>query len=697
MTIKAADWLKIDLDGDLNEGLDALVRQPTLAIKGPYAKSRLSPLQPASTQIKSYSYWENQQLVRSVGPRKDLYQPRLLIPCPGQKSGYWNSSSSRIEQIWWFRTPPECRPPLYRSKEELERRALRNYQNRIVRRIDRWSKSVGQAYDKFIEWKSRKLLNLERASSRIRTKRRLSQRDKQRLNEIAKKQRETAAQQFRTGIRFNVDEFGVYKAKYLDFWTHKYADDKRRWLCTPRPTYVLPVWHLKLGCGYTVATLDHSYEATVINSSGSYDYGWRREIRDWEVLTSQAPSGLFDKQVHYDEDALLDAVNDMLPRTKVRSNIIVTAVELREFGNLLSEMKTILKELRKAVLSYQRTCKQLKSIFHGSKQLVNYAMLGKAHRSAMRASPDWKRVKQGVTFSVDGCAEAAQFLASRHLAWRFGDPDSVRALEGLWNLFHDRFEKMMKPLYTALAAAGTTTSRHRTILDVIDQTTTELPTSTLFSEMKQYIGQEDQSVWYPDAWPLAPTGIISNVETVSRIQKVTLITKDVLVDSFGGQVGVDEAVTRYIMDLVGLNFNPKTVWDLIPYSFVIDWFVDVGSILERYCSLTNLRFVSTIEGGCVSELFRYAKTSSIRGQAHSTYYEELWRDSDDSYEFINISNNVGLLSKPLVAKVYRRNPVPTSVLEKGRLRFNWDDYLFKGIGGSQLLCGVELLMQRIKN
>jgi len=46
---------------------------------------------------------------------------------------------------------------------------------------------------------------------------------------------------------------------------------------------------------------------------------------------------------------------------------------------------------------------------------------------------------------------------------------------------------------------------------------------------------------------------------------------------------VDETL-RSIMDATGFELNPRIVWDKIPFSFVVDWFVNVGEFLESYKS-----------------------------------------------------------------------------------------------------------------
>jgi len=37
-----------------------------------------------------------------------------------------------------------------------------------------------------------------------------------------------------------------------------------------------------------------------------------------------------------------------------------------------------------------------------------------------------------------------------------------------------------------------------------------------------------------------------------------------------------------LMDTLGLNFNPKTIWNATRYSFLIDWFLRVGDYLDQF-------------------------------------------------------------------------------------------------------------------
>lgn len=39
---------------------------------------------------------------------------------------------------------------------------------------------------------------------------------------------------------------------------------------------------------------------------------------------------------------------------------------------------------------------------------------------------------------------------------------------------------------------------------------------------------------------------------------------------------------RAVMSIIGLELNPRIVWDALPFTFVVDWFVNVGKVLNRF-------------------------------------------------------------------------------------------------------------------
>lgn len=54
------------------------------------------------------------------------------------------------------------------------------------------------------------------------------------------------------------------------------------------------------------------------------------------------------------------------------------------------------------------------------------------------------------------------------------------------------------------------------------------------------------------------------------------------------------------LDVLGINGNPAIVWNAIPFSFVVDWFYNVGGYLEGL-RFDNVRPITTISDMCVSQ------------------------------------------------------------------------------------------------
>jgi len=62
---------------------------------------------------------------------------------------------------------------------------------------------------------------------------------------------------------------------------------------------------------------------------------------------------------------------------------------------------------------------------------------------------------------------------------------------------------------------------------------------------------------------------------------------------------LDGALSAYL-DVLGINGNPAIIWNAIPFSFVVDWFVNVGEFLESI-RFDNVRPMTIISDFCVSQ------------------------------------------------------------------------------------------------
>jgi hypothetical protein len=65
----------------------------------------------------------------------------------------------------------------------------------------------------------------------------------------------------------------------------------------------------------------------------------------------------------------------------------------------------------------------------------------------------------------------------------------------------------------------------------------------------------------------------------------------------GALNGVDKILKAYL-DALGFELNPKIVWDAIPFSFVVDWFFDVGGWLNRF-KIDTLELPVVCVDGCL--------------------------------------------------------------------------------------------------
>jgi hypothetical protein len=57
--------------------------------------------------------------------------------------------------------------------------------------------------------------------------------------------------------------------------------------------------------------------------------------------------------------------------------------------------------------------------------------------------------------------------------------------------------------------------------------------------------------------------------------------------------------TRAILDTLGVRLDPSILWNAIPFSFMVDWFVDIQGLLSRF-STDNLGIDVSIEDFCSS-------------------------------------------------------------------------------------------------
>jgi hypothetical protein len=80
------------------------------------------------------------------------------------------------------------------------------------------------------------------------------------------------------------------------------------------------------------------------------------------------------------------------------------------------------------------------------------------------------------------------------------------------------------------------------------------------------------------------------------------------------QIGALYKVLGGLLDSLGFELNPRIVWDAIPFSFVLDWFFDVGSFLGQY-KLDTLELPIAY----VDSYLQYKQTLKFESSTQITY------------------------------------------------------------------------------
>jgi hypothetical protein len=97
-------------------------------------------------------------------------------------------------------------------------------------------------------------------------------------------------------------------------------------------------------------------------------------------------------------------------------------------------------------------------------------------------------------------------------------------------------------------------------------------------------------------------------------------------------MGEIDTTLRGLLTVAGVELNPGIVWDAIPFSFVVDWFSNVGDFLEQYrhkalelpimILLTYLQYHETVTTTSWTNFFSDSGQTIKPGQTASTWSEQ---------------------------------------------------------------------------
>lgn len=684
MTLRAIDWIKVATAETIDKGLDEIEKHPISQVYGPFRKFRpkgeVPP--PARVRVEAFS---NDPWMYNHGPRAASYDPGRT-PREGCKvrlpNGSWLSSSrDMLEYLVWYRTPGDTRAPSYITQERAGQIAMKRWFRKISRRRARLEQRAGDAYKKFEERCNRKIAEFteklrvaystgpERKISfyeeRIRYwKGRLERMDGKGLNKLLSKYMQLEQR--------DQLEWAPFIMKQIDLLRYSSAQRKAQWLAQPKlPAVLLPVWHIR--------PAQKGRGDLLIGGAGTFSvHGMPGEPGHEQRLEIQMPiDNLFGSQpelrwqIQVDEQKFRKALSSLTEgHLESEYNFGVSFVELRDIISSLEEVPKVLSGLER---SFRSTCAR---------------RYGRA-------------LKAGLV-TVEGLWSAFRFLSSRDLCYKFGTQDVIQFFNDYWKTISGGLSETMSRVSVLLRENQRLRSKHCVIDRDLKTETFEYPIRTIVEgQLTRYIS--DASIdWVSELnlliSSISPESKLVIERTTSVEQRLTVQLKSRLEDELGRAVGDDEALTRAFMSALGLDKWIQALWDLTPYTFLIDWFANVGDVLGNL-RIGGLHIGYELFGAVVSETrtishraYILNPTSKV-GSGQPVYK---WNPELGATELFSGSTVKARLDdlKPLVQRVYRRNVLSRESLMRYASFWKGHELETGNLSAWQLLTGAELLATR---
>lgn len=157
--------------------------------------------------------------------------------------------------------------------------------------------------------------------------------------------------------------------------------------------------------------------------------------------------------------------------------------------------------------------------------------------------------------------------------------------------------------------------------------------------------------------------IIVGRASASATRRITWSKRSALTGGYDLDFGYWDITYRYTvyyqaalpvipnMTQLGLTNPLLIVWELVPYSFVVDWFLPIGNALEQLDATLGLKFNS---GGYSS----FKQTKRTRRRSTRTTSSTLDDESDKTYQFEGVYvNRTTLVSFPTAVLPTLKNPI----------------------------------------
>lgn len=251
--------------------------------------------------------------------------------------------------------------------------------------------------------------------------------------------------------------------------------------------------------------------------------------------------------IDFDDDALdideelVRAYDIIRPAITSNMSLLVTLAELKDFKSLFSEPIAFTNKFVRLV---------------GRKRAANLTF------AQILTDPDLLKF-------------VAKTVAQGHLYTEFGLKQTIRDVTSLYSTMLS----LDRTVREILSLTGENTRHYSLPVKTVEEERFE----NLFQDYNWIIARQWKSVF-------------------TRKFVVTMKYTTELVDAFGQSISpYDPELVKLgaAMDKLGLNMNPAILWDIVPFSFVVDYFVGIGDWLERF-KRSNLNLTFSVKDSCYS-------------------------------------------------------------------------------------------------
>lgn len=713
--LRPIDAIKVVCSDDLNDGLDAYRAKPSVAIRGPRLKARFRkgatghPVRVEWYHCDMHFEPENELSHGFESHSEGL--TRINYASSGPSTRFLPMSRAEVRRD--YLTPADHRRPTVDSMEQLEKRAYTKWLRNRTKLFHDWERRCARI-DLKLERQYQRRLKAYR-SQRSKLQQRIDGLDLQaaKLDQQLLAERDPAR---RAAYHRKLDRLkgtighlqarlramkapglpepqypqppdqATYVARWCDLWSHRAAGQPSRYnldRTEGRPTD-LPCDH-----GLFQAPATGGY----VRVGGSFVGG--RQYTDGSIADGRKESFLYDLPlpkrtltlldygpVTYDQETVRAGLLRLLRTPPPQFSTIVSVVELSEIASLIGQLGAFYTTLRDSAIATGDG-------------------LMKAYRTGRTAG---KIPAVAHLVSGRGVSDAAKWLSSQDLMNKFGLSD-LDYFKNVYDALNAQLESVLKPLFDALRDTKRPQIFHIRCGDSVEDSDLSMTLDEyLWNALSQFDPdwrkpKESSAPWDLLSNPLMSLGELSGAQVRIRVRRkikkvlaVRVVTR--LEDAWGQSVEQDEAVARYLLDVMGINFDPKYIWDLTPLSFLIDWVYNVGALLSDIGRLPNLSFRRRIVGAVLTEKIVETHTPVVHfDRDRDSGRDEMDPPEPDMFRAYEWSIKGQIVGGSYTVKRFRRRIVsPDELLGLVGIRFS--DYFTKACA-FQFITGAELLAQAI--